>query len=164
MGNKFENFWDKGSDFHTDNPKVALTHYLKALDGIEHPLLFADIADCYFRVGDIESCEKYYTLAEESGFLDEREKDTESKYNDYAWFLYSHKKNYEKAFKVIQVAIKLNPNEDYIIDTYIHIFLNLNKDETIKELAQIYKKNRNFQFSTKHFEIYQNEINSILKK
>ncbi|MBN2694507.1 hypothetical protein JXR93_07580 [bacterium] len=164
MGNKYENFWDKGSDLHTDNPKAALISYFKALDGLEHPLLYADIADCYFRLGDNEGCEKYYNLAEENGFLDEREKDTESKYNDYAWFLYSFKKDYEKAFKVIQISLQLGPKEDYITDTYIHIFLMVNKDEAIKELAQIYKKNQKFEFSTKLFDIYKNEINTILKK
>jgi len=162
MASKYEKDWDKGNELHTDNPKSAIIYYLKASDGIEHPLLFAEIADCYFRMGDIENCEKYYDIAEENGLLEEKEKETESVYNDYAWFLYSQKKDYERALKVAQIAYDMASYEDYIVDTYMHILIAANKEEGMKQLTEIFKKNPKFEFSTKLFEIYKKEIQDIV--
>ncbi len=102
-----------------------------------HPFLFAYIAESYRKKNDLKNCEYYYSKIENE-LLTTEDKYIGEPFDNYASFLYENSQ-FEKAEKIMQIAIEISPQDINFLINYANILIKLNKiDEMISVLVNIY--------------------------
>ncbi|MBN2694957.1 SMI1/KNR4 family protein [bacterium] len=186
----YENHFEAGLKLYKKNSgEKALKEFLKALLIKESHQLYRVIADThYYKLNSIEQAEKYYNLAVE--FADKEQiisgkKDSEldydfgTTYNNSAWFFYKEIKNYEKAGKYIEKALKIDENNQHYLDSAIKIYFALNSfDKSFKYLENIWRNSeinsiisektgfggRLFEFFEKYSDVAEAYIKDLVEK
>ncbi len=137
MVEDYEILWDKAIQLEKENPEKAIEYYEQALELNEHPFIYTNIAACYDQLKEYKKSEYWYKKGE-SSLLQLDDRYSGNPYANYAWFLFSQKKNYEKALRFSEISIQVEPESALFLENHTRILIALKKkDEFIPYLAKL---------------------------
>ena len=156
-------YWDMGFKNHHTNPEKAITLYKKAIEIEEHPHLFTNLGHAYYKAKDYKEAEHYFTLAEKE-LLTKDADDAKNALIDITTFLYEYKKDFKKATKYFEEAIKIDSKDEEVLDLGARLYFAMNnKNEALKFLAKQSRINKESEVSKDLFQTYEKELNEYIE-
>lgn len=151
------NYWREGVKLHYSNPKEAIKQYQKALETLEHPFIYTNIAQCYHKLNDQIKAFEYFTRAHPL-LLNLDNRYDAAPYNSCAWAFYENNM-LEDALDLITIALEIDSGDLFSLDTHAKILIKLNQTQkAIISLAKIEHLNPEFEDAQDLLKKYQNDI------
>lgn len=149
--------------YNYEDYNEAINILTEGIKYYNHPFLFAYIAECYRKSGDLKQCENYYLQIKDK-LLAIEDKNIGEPFNNYALYLYQTNQ-FEKAEEIIKIAIEISPQDINFLINYAEILIKLNKiDEMLVVLVNIYNLNSDAEKKIYLFSKYKKEFYIKLSK
>ncbi len=135
----FNLHWIDANNSKNYNFNDALKSYFKTLNYGNHPYLFIDIADLYYKNGKFKEAEEYYLKGEST--LPGKETEFYCDWESLVKFHYEYKKDNEKALKILDDCFKSQINYTLFNSALTISLESKNKNKLIEYLFYFVKHN-----------------------